>query len=75
MSIDYRQMIVEYDNSAKRIKEKIDFYKKQRTVPGILNNEAINSKIATYEAIYWDLIHTRNKILQNSKEAKICQKL
>lgn len=75
MSIDYKQMIVEYDNSAKHIKEKIDFYKKQRMAPGILNNEAINSKITTYEAIYWDLIHTRNKFLQNSKEAKICQKL
>lgn len=68
-------MIVEYDNSAKYIKEKLDFYKKQKSDLCILNNEAINYKISTYESIYWDLIHTRNKFLENSKEAKICQKL
>lgn len=61
-------MIVEYDNSAKHIKEKINFYEKQLKDCSNINRESLNSKITYYKNLYYDLTYVKNKFLKKIKE-------
>lgn len=62
----YLEMAEEYDNSAKVIKEKIDFYRKERKKSK--NKEEYYSKITYYKHLYYDLIYTRNMLLKKGNK-------
>ena len=66
--MNYIEWAEEYINDAKKIKKVIDKYYKLLKDGETTNEENINSVIASYRYIYYDLINTAKMLKARAKE-------